>query len=935
MDDPWSTPWAVDDTSATTASASSGPPPPTTPKPAATFAPLPGAGGASTPAEGGSRLELGGGFGGFDDSPWAGASAAATTTTINSFDTSRDDDDNDDEEGWGGWDDGKKNAWTGRAEDAAAPVVFRERPLDDGFSPPWGLPDQEKDSGADARREELVHQADTKVRFGGEGEARHVPAVAAADGDSKKDAATLLQDERDAWTAPRKSAETPPQQTTAEDAIVVPALLASEPVQVEDPTMTEDAGGQPASQRDDREEDSQADPDAHKQLQQRTSKVQELVDMYDGIAKKAVRPPREGVARDSMLTRSAETSQEDLSTQTSVGSENCDVDKGSSSDEEGEGTEEATFSTEAETSSKEDFGALEAVPPRIDDANNEEAKPVLVEAARFTSNDKAIPHFKYDEQPQATITKSTTKHPPYPIDLSNLDDLFPSSTASTTCPEPVPDVIIDSSCTTTSERKTWYRISRAGSARRHDSGGGDDENQDYRRVTWAASEVRTKTLHIVRRWMEQDSIAGRVVLGSRKAGPLGASMFNWDSSEPAVEISELLRQRVQNGGGHHHHARNRSLPSRADDDDDDDDDTAPRTPVTATATGSFGGWTTAGVSVQSTPSVVVYSPAFAAAPSKKTGAVGLTQPPPPDSPPPPDEMPRSPWEDDEQEQRVEKKTITELMPPPPVLLNAGAAVVASSRELTRLETEAQTTRLDEADDDDDNYDDDDDWGEMISSPPVDSSTAVAALSAPAELTKTPLPRSFDESHEGPNALGVFVASAMTRAKPPPPIRTAGVTTSAAPSPIWTPSMSSPALEPMRASVDSTRIKPGAGTPTLASTPVLEAPRASMTSSRMSMEHAWTPPVSTPTADYRTSMEAAGAHSAATPPTNHGAYKPSMESAWTQQTARAVSPSTPPITSTKQPASRGAVPFEDSCTPDERGMIDEALKGIPDLSYMLR
>ncbi|KKP03167.1 hypothetical protein THAR02_04737 [Trichoderma harzianum] len=129
----------------------------------------------------------------------------------------------------------------------------------------------------------------------------------------------------------------------------------------------------------------------------------------------------------------------------------------------------------------------------------------------------------------------------FPIDLAKLDDLFPSTPPIKTEPELVPDVIIDDTFASSSERRAWYRVSRYGSKRKHDLGG--DEN--YVRVSWSKSQVRERTTQTVRRWMEEDSITGRVVLG-RRLGGSGAVMFNWNSPAPQVEIGEFLGRHSRN-----------------------------------------------------------------------------------------------------------------------------------------------------------------------------------------------------------------------------------------------------------------------------------------------------------------------------------------------------------------------------------------------------
>ncbi|EAQ86256.1 hypothetical protein CHGG_07509 [Chaetomium globosum CBS 148.51] len=102
----------------------------------------------------------------------------------------------------------------------------------------------------------------------------------------------------------------------------------------------------------------------------------------------------------------------------------------------------------------------------------------------------------------------------------------------------VPDHFIEDSFTTISERKTWYRISRLGSSRRHNAG--DDDS--YRRVAWGTSVVHDDTIKIVRRWMEEDSIAGRVALGGG-ISKTQKNMFGWDSSVEPVTLDDVFRKK--------------------------------------------------------------------------------------------------------------------------------------------------------------------------------------------------------------------------------------------------------------------------------------------------------------------------------------------------------------------------------------------------------
>lgn len=102
-------------------------------------------------------------------------------------------------------------------------------------------------------------------------------------------------------------------------------------------------------------------------------------------------------------------------------------------------------------------------------------------------------------------------------------------------PERLPDHIITDTFGTVDERKAWYRVSRFGSMRKHDSG--DDEN--YHRVTWQTSQLHDDAIKIVRRWMEEDSISGKPILGGGKR----TSAFNWDSAAAPVALDKVFARR--------------------------------------------------------------------------------------------------------------------------------------------------------------------------------------------------------------------------------------------------------------------------------------------------------------------------------------------------------------------------------------------------------
>lgn len=940
MEDPWSTPWAV-----TTPSVSPGLPP-TQPKAtvaAAAAAPeglsaTRGDDSAITPMKGGlglGRLDT------FSESPWGGASTTTTTTTNYSLDSKHetnaarqngtpDNIDEDEEDVWGGWNDGKEqNAWSSHNGDSGLSASKSQVDNDDddaGFSAPWGFMDsngagQEVQHHHDGRIKDVT---DSAVSFGEQGRhdalddsAREGTAV--GEGTTMK-AVSLLADEQRTWDAPQEDVIAKSQAMSEMHQTTTTSEKATDTTEEEvlkdetEKPILEGPGPAGELQDDNVHADAAQAPEMP-QEQKAASKVQELVDMYDGIAKKAVLTPPERISREPTPAPTAEIAGDEEAIaeieqphqkeeEKEDGAPTLDTEENLGKD--GELEEHAP----AGKFDKEDSVALESVPekaPVLADATHEDAAgsiPLEDIERNINSDEEATSPSLDVKPPRLAPSTSKSNHPAYPIDLSHLDTLFPGSKPSTTIPEPVPEFMIDNSFTTTSERKSWYRISRFGSTRKHDSG--DEDN--YRRITWPTSEVRTKTLHIVRRWMEEDSIAGRVVLGSKKAGvPLGASMFNWDSSEPAIEIGELLRQRVQQQQQptkkekHVAHSRNRSWTPATE------EGLPPLTPTLE----SFGGgeWTT---SVPSTPSAVFQSPAFAA--HIKAKARSALARPPLNSPK--EMLPKSPWDEEDDAPQQEKEAVgrkrsNELMPPPPLPRINTTAVETDRKSLAKEGPAPEEANGEE--------DDDDDWGEMMSSPTVDASATFASLGAPAEIkpamTSTQL--AFDEGGFG--GLDFFnstapakpVTSAMARPNVPPPIQTTKELhhVPATSSPIWTPTMNSPALEPARRSLNTNRVSletsQKSSTPTMASTPVFGSSRVSMNSNRPSMENAW------------------GA--------DHKDMDKSLQST---ASAGSVPYATPPATASIQ-AGIKRVSFEDTCTIDREAVVEEALRSIPDLSYMLR
>lgn len=131
------------------------------------------------------------------------------------------------------------------------------------------------------------------------------------------------------------------------------------------------------------------------------------------------------------------------------------------------------------------------------------------------------------ETPTASALASSATHGGFTIDTDLLEKLF-TSQKETKQPEPPPDDPIYS----TAARKAWYRLTRRQTMREFNHGEDDD---NYIRVTWANSHVRSEVNNIVGRWAREDRIAG--------TGPGARASFYWDSPAPVDHQPMHTRQR--------------------------------------------------------------------------------------------------------------------------------------------------------------------------------------------------------------------------------------------------------------------------------------------------------------------------------------------------------------------------------------------------------
>ncbi|KXH52840.1 hypothetical protein CSIM01_12454 [Colletotrichum simmondsii] len=218
-----------------------------------------------------------------------------------------------------------------------------------------------------------------------------------------------------------------------------------------------------------------------------SGKVLELVEMYDGIAKRNTDSPERAPSLRRSVSRGPDIGSGDLPCQ------------GTTKDDLAEEDQEETESRDTlEPTAKES----------LDKGSNAE-----------------------EETPK--IDKPTRPdHEPFKVDLQHLELLLPDVPLdASVSPEDVPDRVIHDSFVSISERKMWYRLSRHESLRKHNAG--DDDN--YVRINWTNSTLRQETLKTVRRWIEEDSFGGRPFRGGL-ARNAGGKSFGWDATTTASPV---------------------------------------------------------------------------------------------------------------------------------------------------------------------------------------------------------------------------------------------------------------------------------------------------------------------------------------------------------------------------------------------------------------
>ncbi|KAH7067913.1 hypothetical protein FB567DRAFT_253066 [Paraphoma chrysanthemicola] len=298
---------------------------------------------------------------------------------------------------------------------------------------------------------------------------------------------------------------------------------------------------------------------------------------------------------------------------------------------------------------------------------------------------------------EATSGKVTTGGERFEVDSDLTEQLFPASKENTKLAEAPEDPIFSISA-----RKAWYRLTRKQTMREYNNGNDDD---NYVRVNWASSSIRTEVNNVVGRWAREDRISG--------TGPGARASFYWDT--PAPTESELNAI----------HARQRSSVSIASASVQRESNAPALSSTAAVAfnwsspTPTSNPWHQDSPGIRSASSPIApRHPAVTKVQRQEARAVSV------------DLTPRQP------NAAKHARTLTTNVETPIVPSLVSPPIKNTSTVPTALETWTGFDALDstaapKSDSVDAPVDDDDEWGEMVSTPTVSTPTTTEPPSVPA------------------------------------------------------------------------------------------------------------------------------------------------------------------------------------------------------------
>ncbi|OBT78074.1 hypothetical protein VF21_03082 [Pseudogymnoascus sp. 05NY08] len=237
-----------------------------------------------------------------------------------------------------------------------------------------------------------------------------------------------------------------------------------------------------------------------------TSKVKELVQLFDGLAVESPSTPDGRSNEDLPLASSEPTPEEPSPAETE--DEFGDFEDGVSFVSASAGSDELEVSTDAPTSVQSP-----KTPEKPIISRPEERRTFERGSIKFDTDKSLVDQLYSDKE----ASPESTNYGPSDIDIPITDSLL-----------------------TVEQRKVWYRISRYGTMRKHNLG--DDDA--YVRMGWHDSKVREKTLDIVHKWMEEGRLGSGMALGG--VGRVEA-MFSWGKpgQAPNTEALHIARKSSQ------------------------------------------------------------------------------------------------------------------------------------------------------------------------------------------------------------------------------------------------------------------------------------------------------------------------------------------------------------------------------------------------------
>jgi hypothetical protein len=386
--------------------------------------------------------------------------------------------------------------------------------------------------------------------------------------------------------------------------------------------------------------------------------------------------------------------------------------------------------------------------PRSDDsADHTEAKAeadqeiaqTITPASKGEEGTRNVPttstHISEDasDLPSATHNLVSAGSAAYKVDHDLLNELFAPSKEFIE-PDDAPDNPIYS----TSARKAWYRLTRKQTMREFNNGNDDD---NYIRVTWGISHIRSEVNKVVGRWAREDRISG--------TGPGARASFYWDTPASVDLKATAVHNRQRSSVS----ATQANAPAK-------ESLTALSTNVPAafnwsSASGSVDPWQEASPGLHSTSSPIApMHPNLTQARKQEARAVSL------------DLTSQKP--DAAKHARTlttthETPVVANLISPPIANITAPSSDPWSN---------IKTLDVDPAPKDDiftAPVDDEDDWGEMVSSPTVSTPTLTEPISQPDTRNNTlsttaTTPQSFKSVAIRDHSPDAMYASPIVRLK---------------------------------------------------------------------------------------------------------------------------------------------------------------------------